>query len=62
MSYKLWVQLRVASEMFAFSDSLGLIVLKVLSHKGMFFLIVSHNTNMQHFSPLCRFARSIESL
>lgn len=33
MSYKLWVQLRVATEMFAFSDSHGLIVLKALSHK-----------------------------
>lgn len=62
MSYKLWVQLRVASEVFAFNDSLGLIVLKALSHKRIFFLIVSHNTNMQHFSPLYRFARSIESL
>lgn len=33
MSYKLWVQLRVVTEMFAFSDSRGLIVLKALSHK-----------------------------
>lgn len=62
MSYKLWVQLRVASERFLPSVIHLVMVLKGLSHKRNFFLIVSHFitlTTICNVSHLCMYLQNI---